>query len=154
MNAKEFVIFVSYFQSETIIYDISFQTIKHLVILQSHISTLQNTHKIKYYSNLQQIEKGNFELVQPIDNQAIRFSVLSDVDFNEYYHQKPDCIYCFEEQLINENIEILWEKLYCVLSKLKVGNNKIMFGSINLSNITLSGTVVSMWKLLISVTDD
>lgn len=151
VDEKEFIIFVPYFKSEIIVKDKCFQnkcfqTVKYSVILQSKLYYLQNTHKYKFNDKLQQIEKGNFELVQPIDDRAIRFSILSDIQFNTYYHQKHTFIYHFEQQIINSNCDNYWRKPYCILSKLKIGSNKIMYAENNLSNITLPGTIVSMWK--------
>ena len=37
-------------------------------------------------------------------------------------------------------------KPYSLLKKLKVGNNKMMYADLNLTNISLPSTVVSMWK--------
>ena len=88
MNEKDFIIFVPYFKTETAVKNSIFQTVKYGVILQTQLYKLHNIHKNMYNSKLQLIEKGNFELVQTIDDRAVRFCILPDIEFSRYYNEK------------------------------------------------------------------
>ena len=75
MNEKGFIIFVPYFKTEKFVENLIFQTIKYGVILQNQLSLLHNIHKDIFNSKLKLIEKGDLELVQPIDDHALRFFI-------------------------------------------------------------------------------
>lgn len=68
------------------------------------------------------------------------------MEFNSFYKDKNACIYNLDTKLINFNCRKLLCKSYHLLNKLKAGNNKMMYAQINITNISLPGTVVSMWK--------
>ena len=144
INEKDFIIFVPYFKTEMAVKNSIFQTVKYRVILQTQLSKLHNIHKNVYNSILQLIEKGNFELVQTIDDDAGRFCILPDIEFNRYYNDKNAYIYNLDAILMNFHCKKVFCKPYFLLKKLKVGNNKMMYADLNLTNISLPGTVVSM----------
>ena len=146
MNEKDFIIFVPYFKSEKVVKNSIFQTVKYGVILQTQLYKLHNIHKNMYNSKLQLIEKGNFELVQLIDDCAVRFCILPDIDFDRYYNEKNSCIYNLDAKLMKFHCKKVYCTPYALLEKLEVGNNKMMYADLNLTNISLPGTVVSMWK--------
>ena len=98
VDENDFTIFVPYFKSEKKIKNSVFQTIKYGVIFRDELPLLHNTHFIHFNSRLEALEKGNFELVQPIKECAIRFCILPNKEFNQYYNEKHACIYNLDKK--------------------------------------------------------
>ena len=121
MKQKEFIMFVPYLDSTIKIKGTCFQTIKYSVILQKNLSMLHNTKKEWFNKVLQLWEKGNFELVQCVDERPIRFVIMNNDEFKVLYDKTHKCLYNVEEQLKEGIIEDRWRKPCCILRKIQIG---------------------------------
>ena len=121
MNQKDFMMFVPYLDSTIKIKGTCFQTIKYSVILQKNLSMLHNTKKEGFNKELQLWEKGNFELVQCVDERPIRFVIMNNDEFKVLYDKTHKCLYNVEEQLKEGIIEDPWRKPCCILRKIQIG---------------------------------